>query len=255
MCSTRQGGVSLPPYDSLNLGDHVGDDSACVQANRQALAQTLGAHPVFLQQVHGWAVQTLNAQTPDGLVADACITATPGVVCTAMVADCLPVLWTHRSGAVVAAAHAGWRGLLGQGGYGVLEAVFDAICHFPEAQWSGNAPDQIAQDLHVWLGPCIGPEAFEVGPEVRAAFLAVAGAGASQIQACFQTLPGGKYRADLPALARQRLRALGVASLWGNDSSPSWCTVSQPSLYFSHRRDAARLGATGRLAAGVWLAR
>ena len=253
MCSTRQGGVSQAPYDSLNLGDHVGDVPAAVHINRQRLAGALGARPVFLQQVHGWAVQTLDNHTADGAVADACITGTPGVACTVMVADCLPVLLAHRSGQVVAAAHAGWRGLLGQGGWGVLEATVTAICQFPGAQWAADAPNRIAQDLHAWLGPCIGPETFEVGPEVRAAFLGAAGARLAETEACFKPLGGGQYLADLPALARQRLQALGVHSLWGNDGSPDWCTVSQPSLYFSHRRDAARLGASGRFAAGVWL--
>lgn len=253
--TTRDGGHSQPPYGSLNLGDHVGDDPAAVQANRQTLARTLAAHPVFLQQVHGWNVVTLQADTPDGLVADACITATPGVVCTAMVADCLPVLLTHKRGGVVAAAHAGWRGLLGWDGFGVLEAVFSAFCHFPDAQWAGNAPDQIAQDLQVWLGPCIGPQAFEVGPEVREAFSSTypLGVDPAQVLACFTPSVGDRYWADLPQLARLRWRALGVSALYGNDGSPEWCTVSRESLFFSHRRDSRSLGSTGRQAAGIWL--
>ena len=135
LCTTRAGGVSLPPYDSLNLGAHVGDDPAAVHANRlrlQARVQDVspGARPVFLNQVHGDGVVHLGSGTPDGVDADACVASAPGVACTIMVADCLPVLLADSSGCVVAAAHAGWRGLSGRGGHGVLESVvkcFEAL--------------------------------------------------------------------------------------------------------------------------------
>lgn len=233
VCTTRAGGRSLPPYDSLNLGDHVGDDPLAVGANRAVLAQALGARPVFLQQVHGRGVVALDAHTPQGTQADACLTRERGVACTIMVADCLPLLFTDASGSVVAAAHAGWRGLAGEGGVGVIESLHAAL--------------QVdARELMVWLGPCIGPQAFEVGPEVKTAFEA----RNPRASACFHPAAApGKWLADLPALARLRLAALGITEVYGNDSSPSWCTVTHPSRFFSHRRDRV----SGRLAACIWL--
>lgn len=239
VCTTRAGGVSGAPYNSFNLGDHVGDDAAHVAANRAALQAALGVRPVFLNQVHGCQVLHLNADTPDGAVADACITDQTGVACSIMVADCLPVLFTTRQGQAVAAAHAGWRGLAGQGGGGVLEATFKSFCTLALIN-----KGVVASDLIAWLGPCIGPQAFEVGAEVRAAFVAHDTAAAT----CFQQLANGKWLADLAALARQRLRALGITQLYGNDSSPPWCTVGNASRFFSHRRDQV----SGRFAACVW---
>jgi YfiH family protein len=231
LCTTRHGGVSAGRYESLNLGDHVGDAPADVAANRARLAQALdGARPVFLQQVHGIGVAMLDGAqpSPDGLAADAATTTASGVACTIMVADCLPVLFTDRAGRRVAAAHAGWRGLA----EGVLERT---VARF-------EAP---AGELMAWLGPCIGPTAFEVGAEVKAAFEA----HASEAADCFAPAAApGKWLADLPALARQRLRALGLAQLHGNDGSAGWCTVGNPSRFFSHRRD----GVSGRFAALVW---
>lgn len=242
VCTTRAGGHSAPPYDSLNLGDHVGDDALAVGANRAVLAQALGAQPVFLRQVHGAGVAELDAHTPQGTEADACLTREHGVACTIMVADCLPLLFTDIQGSFVAAAHAGWRGLAGQGEAGVLEAVFK---HFSASRLAGQAQD--ATEIIAWLGPCIGPQAFEVGPEVKAAFEA----HDPQAAACFRPAAApGKWLADLPALARQRLAALGIKRVYGNDGSRAWCTVSNPSRFFSHRRD----GVSGRLAACVWLA-
>ncbi len=236
VCTTRHGGVSAPPFDTLNLGDHVRDDPAAVATNRQRLGEALApARPVFLQQVHGTQVLVLDATTPDGAQSDACVTSARGVACTIMVADCLPVLFARRDGLAVGAAHAGWRGLAA----GVLEATVRSL------QAQGGAGEWLA-----WLGPCIGPTAFEVGPEVVQAMEA-ADPGAS---ACFRPHTEGKWLADLPALARRRLLAAGAASVHGNDGSPQWCTVTQASRFFSHRRDAARLGSTGRLAACVWLA-
>lgn len=237
--TTRHGGVSVPPFGSFNLGDHVRDDPAAVAINRQRLTEATGARPVFLSQVHGVEVAALDVGTPDGTEADACLAVHTGVVCTVMVADCLPVLWCLPDGSAVAASHAGWRGLAGQSGHGILEATFQAL-----RVRRGSVSEPM-----VWLGPCIGPGAFEVGAEVRDAFVA-ADAGAV---GCFRPMPTeGKFLADLPALARRRLGAMGITKIFGNDSGDAWCTVTQSSRFFSHRRDAARLGSTGRMAACVW---
>jgi len=247
--TTRAGGASRAPFDTLNLGDHVGDDPQAVAANRATLASALGARPVFLQQVHGTAVSRLSASMPDGTEADACLSAEPGLACTVMVADCLPVLFADGQGSQVAAAHAGWRGLAGTAGRGVLETTFDAWVTQAQQRQPQRSREALAADTLVWLGPCIGPSAFEVGPEVRAAFLATDPAAAG----CFTALPAGKWLADLAALARRRLQALGIERVHGNDSGASWCTVGQASDFFSHRRDAIRLGSTGRMAACIWL--
>lgn len=240
--TTRSGGVSAAPFDSFNLGDHVRDDPLAVSANRERLQSALGAHPVFLRQVHGVDVVRLQAATSDDTEADACLSTGRGLACTVMVADCLPVLWCHPGAGVVAASHAGWRGLAGSGGRGILEATFEAMVV--------DQTPAAAQDMLVWLGPCIGPRAFEVGGEVRQAFVSDQPAAA----ACFVALPEtGKYLANLPALARLRLQAMGIRQVYGNDGSDAWCTVTQPSRFFSHRRDAARLGSTGRMAACIWM--
>ena len=240
VCTTRAGGRSAGPYGSLNLGDHVGDDPFAVGANRAVLHAAIAARPVFLSQVHGIGVIELGHSTAHGTAADACITTVPGIACTIMVADCLPVLLTDEQGSFVAAAHAGWRGLAGQAGIGVLESVSHRF--LPSAP-AGRA--QAASRILAWMGPCIGPDAFEVGPEVKAAFEAHDPLAA----ACFRPAAAGKWLANLPALARQRLRALGVTQIFGNDGSPAWCTVRNPSRFFSHRRD----GVSGRMAACIWL--
>jgi YfiH family protein len=234
--TTRAGGVSRAPYDLLNLGDHVADAQQAVAANRQRLVQALGAEPVFLRQVHGSAVAQLTAPA-QGLVADACISTTPGMACTVMVADCLPVLFTDRSGSVVAAAHAGWRGLAGDKGMGVLEATVQALHAALDARGT-------PADLLAWLGPCIGPAAFEVGDEVKAAFEAHDALSAR----CFVAHGPGKWLADLPALARRRLAAMGLVDVYGNDGGAAWCTVANGSRFFSHRRDRV----SGRMAACIW---
>jgi YfiH family protein len=239
VCITRAGGISLPPYDSLNLGDHVGDDILAVGSNRVRVAQALQSHPVFLQQVHGVGVLPLHAHTPHGSVADACYTVATGVACTIMVADCLPMLFTDAQGSFVAAAHAGWRGLAGvdeatgePGGPGVVEALCRLLPVAPT-------------ELMVWIGPGIGPQAFEVGDEVRQAFVTQDPVAAS----CFRPgLAAGKWLADLAGLARLRLAAIGIRQVYGNDSGSEWCTFSQPSRFFSHRRDRV----SGRFAACVW---
>jgi YfiH family protein len=230
-CSGREGGVSTGAYASLNLGDHVGDDLAAVARNRERFAQALAARPVYLQQVHGADVVRLDASTPDGTRADACWTSEPRVACTIMVADCLPLLFAVDGAPLVGAAHAGWRGLAG----GVIERLWDVL--------RGNGA--AAPRTHVWLGPCIGPEAFEVGEDVRDAFTA-ADAGAATF---FRPRAGGKFLADLQGLARARLQALGLSRVSGNDGTRAWCTVANPSRFFSHRRDRT----SGRFAAAVWL--
>lgn len=239
-CMTdRHGGVSGAPWTSMNMGSHVGDDAQAVARNRQILAETIAAQPVFMDQVHGVSVLPLGPDTPHALPADACWTQARGVACTVMVADCLPVLLCDDRGQWVAAAHAGWRGLAGQQGLGVLEALWQQL------QVQGARPER----TRVWLGPCIGPEAFEVGAEVRQAFVD----HSPEQGGYFRPQPDGRYLADLAALARWRLRRLGLVQLQGNDSTPDWCTVAQPSRFFSHRRDSRVLGSTGRMAACIWL--
>ena len=241
LCTSRHGGSSTGVYDTLNLGTHVGDAPASVAANRAALAQALGVRPVFLTQVHGSRLLMLDGASADEQVADAAMTQQPGLACTVMVADCLPLLMTDRLGTRVAAVHAGWRGLAGERGLGVLEASCQAFGS--DSLTTGPAK---AADLMVWLGPCIGPSAFEVGEEVRQLFVAHDPNSAR----LFLPKAPGKWLADLPGLARQRLSALGVTRVYGNDGSPPWCTVSQSSRFFSHRRDRV----SGRMAACIWLA-
>jgi YfiH family protein len=247
LMTSRQGGVSDAPWDSMNLGDHVGDRSSDVHTNRERLAAQIGQRPVFLQQVHGVASVQLSATTPQGLVADACWSCDPGVVCTVMVADCLPVLLCDAAGRWVAAAHAGWRGLAGPGvasqskGLGVLESLWADL----------RRAGVDVSEVMAWLGPCIGPQAFEVGPEVRDAF----DDGSPAVQELFKPTAPGKYMADLAGLARGRLKGLGISRVFGNDSSLPWCTVSGTALFFSHRRDSRSLGRSGRMAACIWLDR
>lgn len=257
-CSTRLGGVSSGGFESLNLGDHVGDDAIAVARNRQRYAQALGAHPVFMHQVHGWDAVLLDAHTLQGVTADACLATEVGLACTVMVADCLPVLLARRDGAAVAAAHAGWRGLAGRDGRGVLEVAVEHLRHAGHVSTQYHALKTGAldsprsheaphDDVIAWLGPCIGPRAFEVGPEVHAVFT---GADPGS-ETCFAATGQGKFLADLAGLARQRLADLGVTAVHGNDGSLPWCTVNNRSRFFSHRRDR---GVSGRFAASVWLA-
>lgn len=227
LCTTRAGGVSLGAWQGLNLGTHVGDRADHVAENRARLQAALGVRPVFLAQVHGTEVVPLDARTADGVVADACITTRADVACTIMVADCLPVLFADMAGGRVAGAHAGWRGLAG----GVLERTVQAF-------------ESPARTM-AWLGPCIGPSAFEVGDEVRAVFVAASADAAHRFR---PTGAPGKWWADLPGLARDRLEAAGVSQIYGNDGSAPWCTVSNPLQFFSHRRD----GISGRFAACIW---
>ncbi len=245
LCSTRLGGVSMPPYDTFNLGDHVGDVPELVEKNRHLLAHKTGARPVFLKQVHRFDLLDVSSHTSNGLIADACWTQQFGVACTIMVADCLPILMTDSQGKWVAAAHAGWRGLAGQRGRGVLETSIERCRRAMDTETLGP------NNVFVWLGPCIGPDAFEVGNEVKAAFCDEHPSDT----VAFQLKSNGRYLADLALLARLRLQRLGVAAIFGNDSSSAWCTHTQQSLFFSHRRDAAVWGNTGRMAACIWLDR
>jgi len=239
VCTTRTGGISQGAYESLNLGDHVGDSPEAVVRNRAMFAGAIDARPVFLQQVHARRTVRLDANTPDGTEADGCFTTQRSVACTIMVADCLPILFTNTGGHAVAAAHAGWRGLAGEGGHGVIESAWDA---FRKAAHDCAIE---ASMTFVWLGPCIGPEAFEVGDEVKAAFEAH-DAGAAPM---FRPHAATKWLADLQGLARRRLHALGITRIYGNDGTREWCTVSNPSRFFSHRRDRV----SGRFAASIWL--
>lgn len=220
--TTRDGGVSLGPYASLNLGDHVGDDPAAVAENRARLRRELAlpAEPLWLTQVHGIVVAE-----GQGGCADASVAFGPGTVCTVMTADCLPLLLCDRAGTRVAAVHAGWRGLLA----GVIEATVTRL----------GVP---GTEVLVWLGPAIGPDAFEVGAEVRAAFVAEDAA----VAAAFTPSPAGRWLADIYALARLRLARCGVTAVYGGEL----CTWSDAARFYSYRRD----GVTGRMASLIWLA-
>jgi hypothetical protein len=206
-----------------------------VAANRAHLQEALGVRPVYLNQVHGTELLELHPGCADGAPADGSWTDATGLACTVMVADCLPVLLCSLEGQRVAALHAGWRGLAGGvGRVGVLESFLQSQSGL------GRVPAQ----WMAWLGPCIGPQAFEVGDEVRAAFADQRGAASL----AFTPLESGKWLADLALLARQRLLAAGVQQVYGNDSSAPWCTVGNPLRFFSHRRDRV----SGRQAAGIW---
>lgn len=220
--TTRGGGLSKPPYDSLNFGMHVSDDPFTVAANRNRLDTLVPSEPVWLEQVHGTAV-VMAESAGCAPQADACITRATNAVCVVMTADCLPVFLCDDAGTVAGVAHAGWRGLAD----GVIESTVIAMKTMPAS-------------LMAWLGPAIGPQAFEVGPEVRETFLK------NDAASEFAFTPrDGKYLADLYLLARQRLRALGVTRIYGGD----FCTFSDAQRFFSYRRD----GRTGRMASLIWL--
>ncbi|MFC3394668.1 purine nucleoside phosphorylase YfiH [Brenneria rubrifaciens] len=225
LSTTRDGGVSLPPYDSLNLGSHVGDDLEKVMLNRLILVDgaALPSMPHWLEQVHGTEVIHIDDTPPLSVRGDAAYTTHKGQVCAVMTADCLPVLFCSVAGDEVAAAHAGWRGLC----EGVLEETLSRF---------RAEPSQIM----AWLGPAIGPDAFEVGLEVREAFIKNDAMAASAFKPYNK-----KFFADIYQLARQRLHASGVVQIFGGN----FCTVSDSQKFFSYRRDRV----TGRMASLIWL--
>lgn len=220
--TTRSGGLSQAPFDSFNLGDHVGDDPHVVTANRQRLHEALGCEPAWMSQIH--SNTAVQADPRECLVADANWTSVAGIACSVLTADCLPVLFCSEDGNRVAAAHAGWRGLAS----GMLEATVAAV-GLPGGQ------------LLAWLGPAIGPGAFEVGAEVREAFVSQ---HATAVDAFSPSRNAGRYMADIYRLAQIRLAACGVTAVFGG----GFCTFSDPRFY-SYRR-AAR---TGRFASLIWL--
>jgi len=221
--TTRLNGLSTAPYHSLNLGRHVGDDAVTVMRNRMLLAPYLPSEPVWLTQTHG--VQVLDAGLapcdPEG---DASVAKQPGAVCVVMTADCLPVLLCDQKGSVVAAVHAGWRGLCA----GVIEAAVKKM-------------DVPPTTLMAWLGPAISVRAFEVGEEVRRAFII------KDAQAAAAFVPGAadKWQADIYQLARLCLQGLGITQIYGGD----FCTYTDAARFFSYRRD----GLTGRMGTFIWL--
>jgi purine-nucleoside/S-methyl-5'-thioadenosine phosphorylase / adenosine deaminase len=225
MSTTRSGGFSLPPWDSFNLGGHVGDDPAHVEKNRLRLAELTHLPRSdfrFMDQVHGTDIEEFPG--PERVQADGCVTSQAGVPCLVMTADCLPVLFCNRDGSRVAAAHAGWRGLC----QGVLES---AVARFEDPA-----------DVMAWLGPAIGPRQFEVGAEVRERFVD------HDPEAARAFVPGqsrGHFLADLYQLARHRLQAAGVTQIYGGH----WCTFSDAGRFFSYRRDAV----TGRMASLIFI--
>lgn len=225
--TTRLGGVSKTPWDSFNVASHVGDSPQSVARNRALLRAQLALpdEPAWLNQVHGIAVADADAdaRAEDPVTADAAIARNAGRICVVMVADCLPVLFASRDGSVVAAAHAGWRGLVA----GVLERTVSGM---------GVA----GADLTAWLGPAISRQNFEVGEEVRAQFVAADPAAADH----FTANDRGRWQADLVGLARRRLNALGIADISGGE----WCTFADSRRFYSHRRD----GRGGRMAALIW---
>ncbi|MDP2792549.1 MAG: peptidoglycan editing factor PgeF [Sulfurisoma sp.] len=234
LMTLRRRGCSRGAYADFNLADHVGDDPVAVVANRARLRGHLPAEPLWLTQVHGTRCVLadaprevpLGAASRPGVEADASVSFTPGTVCAVLTADCLPVLFCDVGGTVVAAAHAGWRGLAA----GVLESTVAAMRRPPA-------------DILAWLGPAIGPAAFEVGDEVRAVFVA----HDSGATAAFKSHGEGKWLCDLHELARRRLTALGIHRI----ASADFCTVTDAERFYSYRRD----GATGRMASLVWLDR
>jgi polyphenol oxidase len=222
----RRGGVSTGPYTSFNLASHVGDREELVAENRRRLRSTLGlpAEPLWLTQLHGVAVarHETGAEIP---AADAAVAFAPGQVCAVLTADCLPIVFVDRDATRIGVAHAGWRGLAD----GVLEATIKAL----------EVP---APYLLAWLGPAISQPEFEVGKDVRAAFLA----RAPQSESAFTANARGRFQADLYALARMRLARAGIKSVYGG----GWCTFRDTQRFYSYRRD----GKTGRMATLAWLA-
>jgi YfiH family protein len=235
LATTRVGGVSAAPLDTLNLAIHVGDLPEAVAENRRRVrtAAGLAGEPRWLSQVHGTTVADLDALSKGSVPqADAAVTARSDTVCAVLTADCLPVVFAAADGSVVGAAHAGWRGLAA----GVLEATVAAL----------RARATPGTALRCWIGPGIGTAHFEVGAEVRAAFLAADPGGG----AAFEPGRDGRWQCDLVQLAQRRLAALGVTDVGGG----KWCTYADQARFYSHRRDVQHRGlaSTGRFATLIW---
>lgn len=224
LITTRQGGVSQGAYDSFNLGTHVGDDPEHVAENRRRLQVALSVPIAYLNQVHGTHVVAAGDSIRAPQTADASFDDSGQVACAVMTADCLPVLFCHRDGHVVAAAHAGWRGLAA----GVLHTTVNAMRCAP-------------RDVMAWLGPAIGAQAFEVGAEVKQAFMQKLGEASRQ---AFVLNSNDKYLANLYQLARMDLQSMGVEAIYGG----GWCTYTQNEHFYSYRRNAK----TGRMASIIW---
>jgi YfiH family protein len=234
-CTTRKGGVSKPPFNSFNLGLNAGDHLEDVLQNRSILKTHLPAEPIWLKQIHGVTVSTpasRNASVNGPFEADASVTNIPNEVLSILTADCVPVLFVSKYGDVIGAAHAGWRGLSG----GVLENTIQEMCSL--------SPGLMPQDITAWMGPAIGPSAFEVGEDVLQAFASQSQATLAQ---AFQPIVGTpeKYLANLYLLAQDRLRSFGVEQIYGAD----FCTFGDPTNFFSYRRDKE----TGRFASLIWI--
>ncbi|MHB1676857.1 MAG: peptidoglycan editing factor PgeF [Sulfuriferula sp.] len=223
LVTTRADGISQGVYSGLNLGDHVGDSSVDVAQNRTRLREELPGDPHWLKQVHGATVAYAD-HLKEPIEADAAVAKRTNSICAVLTADCLPVLFCATDGSVVGAAHAGWRGLAG----GVLEQTVEMMEHLP-------------QQIMAWLGPAIGPAAFEVGDEVRAVFVA----DLPQSAAAFKGIGTGKWLADIYTLARLRLQRVGVTHIYGGDL----CTYKDAERFYSYRRD----GVTGRMASLIWI--
>lgn len=235
--TTRQDGISNPPYESLNLGDHVGDQYPRVLANRQILRKHLPTEPIWLKQTHGVQVSTPASRAlviAKPFEADAAVTNIPNEVLAILTADCLPVLLSTTNGSVIGAAHAGWRGLCD----GILENTVSEMLKLADLP--------MAAVLVAWMGPAIGAESFEVGQDVLERFQET---GMHDIQQCFLPIPHkpGKYFADIYQLARDRLTAIGLKSIFGGEM----CTVKNEAQFFSYRRD----GVTGRSASLIWISK
>jgi polyphenol oxidase len=234
-CSTRVGGVSKPPFDNFNLGLNAGDDPADVIQNRAFLRSILPSEPIWLKQIHGVTVSTPASRKVIGegpFEADASVTNIPEEVLAVLTADCMPVLFASKNGEVIGAAHAGWRGLSG----GVLENTIKAMCQL--------SPSLSPQDISAWMGPAIGPTAFEVGEDVLEAF---SGQSQTILSQAFRPILGqpDKYLADLYILAQDRLNSLGIKQIGGG----GFCTFTDEQHFFSYRRDKA----TGRFASFIWI--
>lgn len=237
LVSTRLGGVSKVPFDSLNLGDHVGDRNEDVLQNRAIFAKGMPAEPIWLKQTHSTRVSTPQSRQSNPLLnieADASVTNTPGEVLAIMTADCLPVLFANKEGSTIGAAHAGWRGLCA----GILENTINELLNLSD--------DKNPANVMAWLGPAIGPQSFEVGEDVVTAFM---DSGSPVALNAFKSIDQrpGKFLADIYQLARGRLEASGVKMVYGGQ----YCTVNDQEHFFSYRRD----GKTGRFASAIWIAK